>query len=203
MKSIDAIRALALILVLLSIPHPSQGASNRFFNFSSGRRTAGLFTSFSDDVNYYFAQVRLKPAHTFEVGLKGGISDVNRGGSNSTGAYVGVDGNFKIATLDSPTLFDLYVTLGLSSIVKSRRAQNEFFIGPVGEKTLTSSSSLTIKGTLGLEGAVSGGSLFNDDEFDLFITAGLILNVGERVNIFLEGKGGTDFSGGLGVNFLF
>ncbi len=203
MKKNHAVRALALLLVLSCVPHLSYGAANRFFNFSSGRRTAGLFTSFSNDVNYYFAQVRFRPANTFEVGLKGGISDVNRGRNNSTGAYVGVDGNFKIATLDSPTLFDLYITLGLSSIVKSRRAQNEFFLGPVGEKTLTSSSSLSVKGTLGLEGAVSGGSLFNDNEFDLFITGGIVFNVGERVNIFLEGKGGTDFSGGLGVNFLF
>jgi hypothetical protein len=137
------------------------------------------------------------------VGFKGGFADVERKGTNTTGVYMGLDGNVKITEIEYPSPFDIYLAVGLSSILKSRRALNEFFIGPVGEKTLSSGDVLSIKGTLGLEAAVSGGSLADNDDFDAFITGGLIFNLGDGANFSLELKAGTDFVGGAGINFEF
>lgn len=194
-----------MVLLVFSIQFSSiaAAASNRFFDYSSGRKTVGVFSSFSDDINYYFVQARTKPASTFEIGIKGGMADLSGKGKQGTGAYLGLDGNLNISTMESSPFLDIFIELGFSSIIKSRRAHNEFFFGPAGEKTLSESDSLTIKGVLGIEGAISGGSLFNDEEFDIFLKGGLIVNVGEAAHINLELKGGTDFVGGLGVNFEF
>ncbi|NIO16896.1 MAG: hypothetical protein GTN70_07840 [Deltaproteobacteria bacterium] len=181
----------------------STASSNRFFDFSSGRNTAGFFTSFADDFSYYFGQVRTKPAGTFEVGLKGGAVEIKKGRNEGTGAYLGVDGNVRIFGFEGSFPFDLYLATGFSSILKSRRALNEFFIGPVGEKTLTSATALVIRGTLGMEVAARGGSLTDDDDLDLFITPGLVFNIGDSANIFLELKAGTDTAAGIGINFSF
>jgi hypothetical protein len=181
----------------------SAASSNRFYDFSSGRNTAGFFTSFADDFTYFFGQVRTKPAGAFEVGLKGGAVEVNKGRIDGTGAYLGVDGNFLLSRFENSFPFDLYLTFGFSSILKSRRSLNEFFIGPVGEKTLSSSAALLIRGNLGVEIAASGGSLTDDDEFDVFIAAGLNVSIGDAAHILLEVKGGTDVAGGVGINFAF
>lgn len=193
-----------ILLFTLAIsvqPENTMAASNRFFDFSSGRTTIGFFTSFADDFTYYFGQVRTKPAGTFEVGFKGGLADIDLAGLNTSGAYLGVDGNFLLARFEESFPFDLFLTSGLSTVLKSSRALNEFFIGTAGEKVLSSSSVLGISGNLGAEIALSGGSLVRDDEFDAFVTAGITFNIGDNANILLEIKGGSDLAAGIGINF--
>jgi hypothetical protein len=181
----------------------SSASSNRFFDFNSGRNTAGFFTSFTDDFSYFFGQVRTKPAGAFEVGLKGGVVEIQKGGIDATGTYLGLDGNFILARIEGSFPYDLYLTFGFSSILKSRRALNEFFLGPVVEKSLTTAAALTIRGNLGAEISGSGGSLTDDNEFDLFVVAGLNFNIGNEVNILMELKAGTDIAVGIGINFEF
>lgn len=203
MKGKKSIAAAIILLVSVLNAGISTASSNRFYDFGSGRNTAGFFTSFTDDFSYFFGQVRTKPAGAFEVGLKGGVVEIGKDNVDATGAYLGIDGNFILARLNGDIVCDLYLTFGFSSILKSRRSLNEFFLGPVAEKILTTSPSLVIRGNLGVEFAGSGGSLIADDEFDLFLTSGLNFNIGKETSIFLELKGGTEIAGGIGINFAF
>ncbi|RMG58225.1 MAG: hypothetical protein D6713_08180 [Deltaproteobacteria bacterium] len=198
-------RVVTFVLILLLVPGVSWSipSATRFFDFRSGRQTAGIFTSFSDDVNFFFGQVRIKPTPSFEVGLKGGAADVEGGGGSTTGAYIGVDAAVDVGDLEWSLPGDIYLLGGFSSVLKSRRALNEVFIGGTALFDISSSDLLTIRGALGGEVSLSGGSLVDDDDTDLYATAGLTFDIGEGANFFIQVKAGTEVSGGIGINFEF
>ncbi len=198
---ITGILVAALLTASTALAAPS---STRFFDYSSGRKTAGIFTSFSDDISFFFGQARFKPASAFEAGFKLGVADVDEpGGNSTTGAYLGIDGNVEVTSMEVPFPADVYLNLGFSSILKSRRALNEFFFGAAGVTDLSSSDLLTIRGELGGEVSLTGGSLADSDDVEVYATGGLTFNLGEGANIFLQVKAGTEISGGLGINFEF
>ncbi|RMG60187.1 MAG: hypothetical protein D6713_03615 [Deltaproteobacteria bacterium] len=196
-----------LLALLLSLPTAAGALTNSFETASTsaeGSVWGNLGLSSRDDYFSLFVSGHYGYTEAVELSARGGLLTVDRPKDDKTGVLLGVGGKMRAAIFGDPSYPEVALFASYDFGFADGKALHSLEGGVLASKNfMKEDGSLGITPYGGPSIEVLGGSLSDDTDINIHLTAGARITFQSQFSLSLEAKVGGTSSYGISLNYQF